>query len=258
MPQNDLQKAHWFNQRFPIVDFWRKHISGYYVAKNLNFWYVFGSLSLLVLLIQILSGIWLAMFYIPSPQQAFSSVEYIMRDVNYGWFIRYLHSTGASAFFIVIYLHMFRALLYGSYKNPRELVWLVGMLLYCLLLLEAFMGYLLPWGQMSYWGAQVITSLFSAIPYVGKYMVTLLRGDYNISGVTLSRFYSLHIIGIPLLLLGVTWMHIVALHRVGSNNPQGIDIHKNKNNEGIPLDGIPFHPYYTLKDFFAAAVFLFL
>ncbi len=249
-------KTDWLDARFPWRKMWNEHVGEYYAPKNFNFWYYFGSLALLVLVSQLLSGIWLAMFYTPTPEGAFASVEYIMRDVKMGWLIRYLHSTGASAFFIVVYLHMMRALLYGSYKKPRELVWLVGMFIFFVLMAEAFMGYLLPWGQMSYWGAQVITSLFGAIPYIGDQLGMWIRGDYNISGATLNRFYALHIVGLPLILLGFVWMHIVALHEVGSNNPDGIEIKKNKDEKGRPVDGIPFHPYYTVKDIFGAAVFL--
>ena len=249
-------KTDWLDARFPWRKMWNEHVGEYYAPKNFNFWYYFGSLALLVLVSQLVSGIWLAMFYTPTPEGAFASVEYIMRDVKMGWIIRYIHSTGASAFFIVVYLHMMRALLYGSYKKPRELVWLVGMCIYFVLMAEAFMGYLLPWGQMSFWGAQVITSLFGAIPYIGDQLGMWIRGDYNISGATLNRFYALHIVGLPLLLLGFVWMHIVALHEVGSNNPEGIEIKENKNEKGRPVDGIPFHPYYTVKDIFGAAIFL--
>lgn len=246
----------WIDERFPLSKIWRDHIAGYYAPKNFNFWYFFGSLALLVLVIQVLTGIWLTMYYTPTSQGAFASVEFIMRDVHYGWLFRYLHSTGASAFFIVIYFHMFRALLYGSHKKPRELIWLIGMGLYVLLLAEAFMGYLLPWGQMSYWGAQVITSLFSAIPGIGPDLVTWVRGDYGVSGATLHRFFALHIVAIPLLIMLLVWMHITALHKVGSNNPDGIEIKKKLDKNGLPLDGIPFHPYYTVKDLWGVAVFL--
>lgn len=215
-------------------------------------------MAIVVLANQLLTGLWLTMFYTPTAVDAFSSVEYIMRDVNYGWLLRYMHSTGASAFFIVIYLHMFRGIMYGSYKKPRELVWLIGVLLFILLLAEAFFGYLLPWGQMSYWGAQVITSLFGAIPYVGESMVVWLRGDYNISTVTLQRFFALHVIGVPILFLILVFLHIVALHAVGSNNPEGIEIKKHKDDKGKPLDGIAFHPYYTVKDIFGMGVFFIL
>lgn len=246
----------WFTKRFPIIEIWQDHAANYYAPKSFNFWYYFGSLALVVLVIQFISGIWLAMFYTPTPSNAFASIEYIMREVKFGWLIRYLHTTGASAFFIVIYLHMFRSLLYGSHQKPRELVWLLGMGLYLVLMAEAFMGYLLPWGQMSYWGAQVITSLVGAIPKIGPSLVIWLRGDYAISGATLNRFFALHIIALPLIMLLLVWMHIMALHQVGSNNPDGIDIKKDKDKQGHPEDGIPFHPYYTVKDFWGIAVFL--
>lgn len=245
----------WFSDRFPWQGMVKEHLTEYYTPKNFNFWYFFGSLALLVLVMQLLSGIWLVMFYTPSSSDAFSSVEYIMRDVHFGWLIRYLHSTGASAFFIVVYFHMFRGVIYGSFKKPRELVWLIGMAIYLALMAEAFMGYLLPWGQMSFWGAQVITSLFSAIPGIGDTLAMWIRGDYNISGATLNRFFALHVIGIPLLLIGLVWFHIVALHQVGSNNPDGIEIKANKDAKGKPVDGVPFHPYYTVKDFLGYAVF---
>lgn len=248
----------WVNDRFPLIKTWNEHFSEYYAPKNFNFFYFFGSLAIVVLANQLLTGLWLTMFYTPTAVDAFSSVEYIMRDVNYGWLLRYMHSTGASAFFIVIYLHMFRGIMYGSYKKPRELVWLIGVLLFILLLAEAFFGYLLPWGQMSYWGAQVITSLFGAIPYVGESMVVWLRGDYNISTVTLQRFFALHVIGVPILFLILVFLHIVALHAVGSNNPEGIEIKKHKDDKGKPLDGIAFHPYYTVKDIFGMGVFFIL
>lgn len=248
--------VNWLDARFPLINTWKKHFSEYYAPKNFNFFYYFGSLATIVLLNQLLTGLWLTMFYTPTAEQAFSSVEFIMRDVNYGWLLRYLHSTGASAFFIVVYLHMFRGLLYGSYQKPRELVWLLGMAIFLLLLAEAFFGYLLPWGQMSYWGAQVITSLFGAIPYVGDGLVTWLRGDFNVANATLQRFFALHVIGIPLLLLFLVYLHIVALHKVGSNNPEGIEIKNNLDKEGKPVDGIPFHPYYTLKDLVGLTVFL--
>ncbi len=248
----------WIDDRFPLSKMFKEHLSEYYAPKNFNFWYFFGSLAILVLVNQLVTGIWLAMFYTPSAAGAFSSVEYIMRDVHYGWVLRYLHSTGASFFFIVIYLHMFRALLYGSYKKPRELLWIFGMCLFVLLMAEAFMGYLLPWGQMSYWGAQVIISLFGAIPKVGPHLVEFLRGDYTVSGATLNRFYALHVIAIPLMMLFMVLIHILALHHVGSNNPDGVEIKKNKGADGKPVDGIPFHPYYTVKDIFGVAVFLFI
>ncbi len=246
----------WIDARFPLVSTWKEHASEYYVPKNLNFYYFFGSLALLVLVNQLVTGLWLTMFYTPTATEAFSSVEFIMRDVNYGWLLRYMHSTGASAFFIVIYLHMFRGLLYGSYQKPRELVWILGMLLFVLLIAEAFFGYLLPWGQMSYWGAQVITSLFSAIPYVGDSLVIWLRGDFHVATATLQRFFALHVIGIPLLFVVLVFLHLVSLHKVGSNNPQGAEIKHHLNDAGKPLDGIPFHPYYTLKDFVGVLFFL--
>ena len=248
----------WIDARFPLMATWKAWFSEYYVPKNLNIYYYFGSLALLVLFNQLLSGLWLTMFYTPTAAEAFNSIEYIMRDVNYGWLLRYLHSTGASAFFIVLYVHIFRGLLYGSYQRPRELVWLLGMALFILLIAEAFFGYLLPWGQMSYWGAQVITSLFSAIPYVGDALVTWIRGDYTVGNATLQRFFSLHVIGVPLLVLLFVFLHLVALHTVGSNNPQGIDIKKHLDEKGKPLDGIPFHPYYVVKDFVGVIVFLLL
>jgi ubiquinol-cytochrome c reductase cytochrome b subunit len=246
----------WINERFPLLSTWKKHASEYYVPKNFNFFYFFGSLALVVLLNQLLTGIWLTMFYTPNANEAFNSIEYIMRDVNYGWLLRYMHSTGASAFFIVIYLHMFRGLLYGSYQKPRELVWLLGMFFLFLLMAESFFGYLLPWGQMSYWGAQVITSLFGAIPYIGDSLVFWIRGDFHVANATLQRFFALHVIGIPLLMIAVVFLHIVALHKVGSNNPEGIDIKSNLDDKGNPLDGIPFHPYYTVKDLVGIIVFL--
>lgn len=248
----------WVDARFPLTKLWNEHLAEYYAPKNFNFWYYFGSLALFVLVIQIVTGIWLTMNYKPSAAEAFASVEYIMRDVEWGWWIRYMHSTGASAFFIVIYLHMFRALLYGSYKKPRELLWLTGMFLYFTLMGEAFFGYLLPWGQMSYWGAQVIISLFGAIPIVGDDLALWIRGDYVVSDVTLNRFYSFHVIAMPLVIVGLVGMHIMALHEVGSNNPDGVDIKKMKDENGVPLDGIPFHPYYTVKDIVGVVVFLIL
>jgi len=248
----------WVDARLPIVRAWNTHMAAYYAPKNFNFWYFFGVLSLLVLVNQLLTGIWLTMSYNPSQEGAFASVEYIMRDVDYGWILRYMHSTGASAFFLVIYLHMYRALLYGSYKKPRELIWLFGMLIFVVLMAEAFVGYVLPWGQMSYWGAQVIISLFSAIPYFGEGIVTWIRGDYLLSGITLNRFFALHVVALPIILLALVVLHLLALHEVGSNNPDGVDIKKHKNAEGIPLDGVAFHPYYTVHDLQAIAVFLFV
>jgi len=247
----------WIDTRFPLTDTWNKHLGQYYAPKNFNVWYYFGSLALLVLVIQIVSGIFLAMSYKPDAELAFGSVEYIMRDVNYGWLIRYMHSTGASFFFIMVYLHMFRALLYGSYRKPRELLWIIGMLIYVALMAESFLGYLLPWGQMSYWGAQVIISLFGAIPYVGEDLAVWIRGDYVVSDITLNRFFAYHVASMPLILVALVFVHLVALHHVGSNNPDGIEIKKNKDKAtGIPLDGIPFHPYYTVKDIVGVVVFL--
>lgn len=248
----------WIDARFPATKMWEDHLSKYYAPKNFNFLYFFGSLALLVLVNQIVTGVWLTMSFTPSAEEAFASVEYIMRDVEYGWILRYLHSTGASAFFIVVYLHMFRGLLYGSYQKPRELVWLFGMLIYLALMAEAFMGYLLPWGQMSYWGAQVIISLFGAIPVIGGDLTQWIRGDYLISGITLNRFFALHVVALPIVILGLVVLHILALHEVGSNNPDGVDIKKKKDENGIPLDGIPFHPYYTVKDIAGVVVFLFV
>ncbi|WP_295798795.1 ubiquinol-cytochrome c reductase [uncultured Microbulbifer sp.] len=248
----------WVDQRLPIYRAWDTHMGKYYAPKNFNLWYFFGVLSMLVLVNQLLTGIWLVMSFNPSAEGAFASVEYIMRDVDWGWLIRYLHSTGASAFFVVVYLHMFRGLMYGSYKPPRELVWIFGMCIYLVLMAEAFMGYVLPWGQMSYWGAQVIVSLFGAIPGIGEDLVQWIRGDYLISGITLTRFFSLHVIALPLVLVLLVVLHILALHEVGSNNPDGIEIKKNKDANGIPLDGVPFHPYYTVHDLVGVAVFLFV
>ncbi len=249
----------WVDSRMPMLQVeWNKHMAKYYAPKNFNFWYFFGVLSMVVLVIQLLSGIWLLMSYQGSAEQAFASVEYIMRDVEFGWIIRYMHSTGASAFFVVVYLHMFRGLLYGSYKAPRELIWLFGMAIYLVLMAEAFLGYVLPWGQMSYWGAQVIISLFGAIPVIGDAIVEWIRGDFLISGITLNRFMSLHVVALPIVLLALVVMHILALHEVGSNNPDGIDIKKNKDENGVPRDGIPFHPYYTVHDLMPITVFLFV
>jgi len=246
----------WIDARFPLVSTWKAHVSEYYAPKNFNFWYFFGSLALLVLVIQILSGIFLTMNYKPDASSAFASVEYIMRDVQWGWLLRYVHSTGASMFFVVIYLHMFRGLMYGSYRNPRELLWIIGMIIYLSLMAEAFMGYLLPWGQMSFWGAQVIVNLFSSVPFVGPDLAVLIRGDYVVSDITLNRFFALHVIAIPLVLVLLVVAHLVALHEVGSNNPDGVEIKKHKDAQGRPLDGIPFHPYYTVKDGVGAVAFL--
>ena len=248
----------WVDDRFPLMALWNDHLAKYYAPKNFNFWYFFGSLALLVLVLQIVTGIFLAMHYKPSAAEAFASVEYIMRDVEWGWLIRYLHSTGASFFFILVYLHMFRSFLYGSHRAPRELVWIFGMLIYLALMAEAFMGYVLPWGQMSYWGAQVIINLFGAIPSIGEPLTEWIRGDYFISDATLNRFFALHVIALPLAILGLLLMHLVALRENGSNNPDGIEIKANKDENGIPKDGIPFHPYYTIKDIFGVAMFLLL
>jgi len=248
----------WINERAPGLQQWMdRHAIKYYAPKNFNFWYFFGSLALVVFVNQIVTGIWLTMSYKPSAAEAFDSVEYIMRDVDWGWLIRYMHSTGASAFFIVVYLHMFRGLIYGSYQKPRELIWTLGVVIFLVLMAEAFLGYVLPWGQMSYWGAQVITSLFSAVPFIGDSLVEFIRGDYLISDATLNRFFALHVIAVPFVLAGLIYLHLMALHEVGSNNPDGVDIKKVKDKAtGIPLDGIAFHPYYTVKDIFGTGVFL--
>jgi ubiquinol-cytochrome c reductase cytochrome b subunit len=246
----------WVDERFPLTASYKAHLSEYFAPKNFNFWYYFGSLALLVLVIQIVSGIFLTMHYKPDAQLAFASVEYIMRDVDFGWLIRYIHSTGASMFFVVVYLHMFRGLIYGSYRQPRELIWLFGVIIYLVLMGEAFMGYLLPWGQMSYWGAQVIINLFAAVPFIGEDLSIWIRGDYVIGDATLNRFFAFHVIALPLVLLGLVVAHLVALHEVGSNNPDGVEIKKLKGEDGHPLDGIPFHPYYTVKDILGVVVFL--
>ena len=253
-PQGGLMK--WIDDRFPFTKTMKHHVTEYYASKNFNWWFVFGVLAMVVLVIQLLTGIFLTMNYKPAAAEAFASVEYIMRDVEWGWLIRYMHSTGASFFFIVVYLHMFRAMLYGSYKKPRELIWLIGMMIFFVLMAEGFAGYLLPWGQMSYWGAQVIISLFGAIPVVGDALVEFIRGDYSISDITLNRFFALHVIVLPLALIGLIFVHIVALHEVGSNNPDGIEIKKNKGADGVPVDGIAFHPYHTSKDLVGIIVFL--
>ncbi len=249
----------WIDKRFPATKVWNEHLAQYYAPKNFNFWYYFGSLAILVLVLQIVTGLFLAMSYKPSAAEAYASVEYIMRDVEWGWLIRYLHSTGASAFFVIIYLHMFRALLYGSYRKPRELLWIIGVIIYLVMMATAFMGYLLPWGQMSYWGAQVIVNLFGAVPNIGPDLSTWIRGDYVISDVTLNRFYALHFI-IPFVLAALVFIHVVALHAVGSNNPDGIeikdDLKGNRWSPTAPADGIPFHPYYTVKDLVGTVVFL--
>ncbi len=246
----------WVDRRFPLTSMVKEHLTEYYAPKNFNFWYFFGSLAMLVLVIQIVTGIFLVMHYKPDAQLAFDSVEYIMREVPGGWFIRYMHSTGASLFFVVVYLHMTRALIYGSYRKPRELVWIFGVGIFLALMAEAFFGYLLPWGQMSFWGAQVIVNLFAAIPFIGPELAIWIRGDYVVSDATLNRFFSLHVIAIPLVLVGLVAAHIIALHEVGSNNPDGIDIKEKKDKHGRPLDGIPFHPYYTVHDIMGVAGFM--
>ena len=253
-PQNSFIR--WIDDRFPLLETLRYHATEYYASKNFNIWYVFGVLSLVVLVIQLVTGIFLTMNYKPSSTEAFASVEYIMRDVDFGWLIRYMHSTGASFFFIVVYLHMFRAMLYGSYKKPRELLWIIGMLIFLVLMAEAFAGYLLPWGQMSYWGAQVIISLFGAIPFIGDGLVEYIKGDYSISDITLNRFFALHVVLLPLALIGLVFVHIVALHHVGSSNPDGIEIKDYKGPDGVPVDGVAFHPYHTSKDLVAIIIFL--
>jgi len=248
----------WVDARFPASKLWKEHLSEYYAPKNFNFWYFFGALAMLVLVIQIVTGIFLVMNYKPDANLAFASVEYIMRDVPWGWLVRYLHSTGASMFFVVVYLHMMRGLMYGSYRKPRELIWIFGVGIFLCLMAEAFFGYLLPWGQMSYWGAQVIVNLFGAIPFIGPDLSLWIRGDYVVSDATLNRFFAFHVIAIPLVLLGLVVAHIIALHEVGSNNPDGIDIKDKLDDKGIPLDGIPFHPYYTVHDIMGVTVFLFI
>ena len=248
----------WIDERFPATETFEYHMSKYYAPKNFNFWYLFGVISIVVLVLQLVTGIWLTMNYVPSGEGAFASVEYIMRDVEYGWLLRYLHSTGASAFFIVVYLHMFRALMYGSYRKPRELLWLIGMAIFVCLMMEGFFGYLLPWGNMSFWGAQVIVSLVGAVPVVGADLMEWVRGDFLMSGITLNRFFALHVAALPLVLVMLVFVHIVALHHVGSNNPDGVEIKGNKDANGIPRDGIPFHPYYTIgHDLPAIVMFLF-
>ena len=249
--------VNWVDDRFPLTSNVKAHLTEYYAPKNFNFWYFFGSLAMLVLVLQIVTGIFLTMHYKPDADLAFGSVEYIMRDVPWGWLIRYMHSTGASMFFVVVYLHMFRGIIYGSYRNPRELIWLFGVAIFLCLMGEAFFGYLLPWGQMSYWGAQVIVNLFSAIPFVGPDVSQWLRGDFLVSDATLNRFFAFHVIALPMVLLGLVVAHLIALHEVGSNNPDGVEIKKNIDKKtGIPLDGIPFHPYYTVKDLVGVVVFL--
>ena len=253
------QAMTWVDNRFPASKLYKEHLSEYYAPKNFNFWYFFGALAMLVLVIQIVTGIFLVMHYKPDAALAFASVEYIMRDVPWGWLVRYMHSTGASAFFVIIYLHMWRGMIYGSYRKPRELIWVFGCAIFLTLMAEAFMGYLLPWGQMSYWGAQVIINLFAAIPFIGPDLALLIRGDYVVGDATLNRFFSFHVIAVPLVLLGLVMAHIIALHEVGSNNPDGVEIKANKDPKtGIPLDGIPFHPYYTVHDILGVSVFLML
>ncbi len=248
----------WIDDRFPFTETLKAHATEYYASKNFNIWYVFGVLATVVLVIQFVSGIFLTMNYKPSAEEAFASVEYIMRDVEWGWLIRYMHSTGASFFFIIVYLHMFRGMLYGSYKKPRELIWIIGMMIFLVLFAEAFSGYLLPWGQMSYWGAQVIISLFGAIPGIGEALVEIIRGDYSISDITLNRFFALHVVVLPLALIALVFVHIVALHHVGSNNPDGVEIKDHKGADGVPLDGVAFHPYHTSKDLIYIIIFLIL
>ena len=246
----------WIDDRFPLTALWKSQVSEYYAPKNFNFWYYFGSLALLVLVMQIVTGIFLTMSYKPDAARAFESVEYIMRDVDWGWLIRYMHEVGASMFFIVVYLHMFRGLMYGSYKKPRELVWILGMLIFLALMAEAFMGYVLPWGNMSFWGAKVIISLFGTIPFIGDALVEWIMGDYLPADATLNRFFALHVIALPLVLLLLVVLHLGALHEVGSNNPDGVEIKEKKKADGTPLDGIAFHPYYTVKDIFGTGFFL--
>ena len=248
----------WIDQRFPLTKVWNEHLAEYYTPRNFNFWYFFGSLAILMLVMQFVTGIFLTMHFKPDSANAFASVEYIMRDVEWGWLVRYLHSVGASAFFVVIYLHMYRGLLYGSYKGPRELLWILGMLLYIVLMAEAFMGYVLPWGQMSFWGAQVIISLFGSVPVIGPDLLVWILGDYALGDAALNRFFSLHVIALPLILVVLVFLHLVALHAVGSNNPDGIEIKKNKDKDGIPKDGIPFHPYFTVKDTMGVVAFLWI
>ena len=251
-------KQSWIDQRFPLTKVWNEHLAEYYTPRNFNFWYFFGSLAILILVMQLVTGIFLTMHFKPDSANAFASVEYIMRDVEWGWLVRYLHSVGASAFFVVIYLHMYRGLLYGSYKGPRELIWVLGMVLYIALMAEAFLGYVLPWGQMSYWGAQVIISLFGSVPVIGPDLLVWILGDYSVGDAALNRFFSLHVVALPLILVVLVFLHIVALHAVGSNNPDGIEIKENKDKDGIPKDGIPFHPYFTVKDSMGAVAFLWI
>ena len=258
--QKSLQNVmNWVDERLPVTETYEKHLSKYYAPKNFNIWYIFGVLSVFVLVLQLVTGIWLTMNYIPAGDRAFASVEFIMRDVEFGWMLRYMHSTGASAFFVVVYLHMFRGLIYGSYKKPRELIWILGMLIYLALMAEGFFGYLLPWGNMSYWGAQVIVSLVGAVPFWGEDLAIWVRGDFNMSEVALNRFFALHVVLVPLALIVLVFLHILALHEVGSNNPDGIDVKATVDDEGTPLDTVPFHPYYTIgHDLPAIVLFLFV
>jgi ubiquinol-cytochrome c reductase cytochrome b subunit len=253
-----LRLAQWINARFPLQSIWRRHFTGYYAPKNLNFWYYFGAFSLLVLVNQLLTGVWMTMYYTPTDKEAFSSVQHIMRYVNYGWLLRYMHTTGASAFFIVVYLHIYRCILYGSYRTPRELLWLIGVTLYLLLMAEAYTGYVLPWGQMSFWASRVISNIFFAIPYIGEPLAIWFIGDYSVSGVTLHRFFSYHVAAIPMVIVIFVLFHIMALRKAGSNNPDGIEIKEKLDDTGTPVDGIPFHPYYTIKDLTGAMVFIFI
>jgi ubiquinol-cytochrome c reductase cytochrome b subunit len=258
MEKKSAQLFNWINQRFPLTSIWKKYFTEYYAPKNLNFWYFFGSFSLLILVNQIVTGIWLSMYYVPTGQQAFMSIEHVMRYVHYGWLLRYMHSTGASAFFIVIYLHIYRCIMYGSYQKPRELLWLIGVSLYILLMAEAYTGYTLPWGQMSFWASRVITSILMAIPLIGKPVATWVMGDFTVSQVTLHRFFSFHVTAIPLVITLFVILHLMALRKVGSNNPDGIEIKAKLDADGKPLDGVPFHPFFTLKDLVGIVVFLFL
>lgn len=249
----------WIDKRFPLTSNWKAHLTEYYAPKNFNFWYYFGSLAMLVMVNQLLTGIFLTMNYKPDAGMAFASVEYIMRDVDFGWLIRYMHSTGASMFFVVVYLHMFRGMMYGSYRKPRELLWLIGSMIFFVLMMLAFTGYILPWGQMSYWGAMVIVSMIGAIPVIGETLSQLLLGDFTLSDAALNRFFAYHVVTLPVLLVTLVVVHVIALHEVGSNNPDGIEIKENRDPEtNIPVDGIPFHPYYTVKDIFGVVVFLIL